>query len=222
MKWMTDESPSRTYRERQAQATKDRIVAAARVLMAERGWASTTVDAIAAEAGVAPQTVYAAFGSKLAIVEGMRRTMLRESKIPELLAEAATESDFSRRLQLWAKSIRQQMETSYDVISIHRQAARSNPGFAAEYRKVLDNRSRVFTEFIHGLRAGLAPGVDEGAATDLLWALANEELYRELVEERGWPPERYERWLAQTLIDQLLKSPAIANRTLPGTSPSNQ
>ena len=219
---MTDESPSRTYRQQQAQATKDRIVAAARVLMAERGWASTTVDAIAAEAGVAPQTVYAAFGSKLAIVEGMRRTMLRESKIPELLAEAATESDFSRRLELWAKSIRQQMETSYDVISIHRQAARSNPRFAAEYRKVLDNRSRVFTEFIHDLRAGLAPGVDEGTATDLLWALANEELYRELVEERGWPPERYERWLAQTLIDQLLRSPATPNRTPPETNPSNQ
>jgi AcrR family transcriptional regulator len=151
---MSDESPPPTYRQQQAQATKDRIVAAARVLMSERGWASTTVDAIAAEAGVASQTVYAAFGSKLAIVEGMRRTMLAESKIPELLAEAAAESDFSRRLELWAKSIRQQMETSYDVIAIHRQAARSNPRFAAEYRKVLDNRRQVFTEFIHDLRAG--------------------------------------------------------------------
>ena len=221
MSTVTDGSPPRTYRQQQAQATKDRIVGAARVLMAERGWAATTIDAIAAAAGVAPQTVYAAFGSKLAIVEGMRHAMLRDSKIPDLMAEAAAEPDFSRRLRLWAQSIRQQMETSYDVISIHRQAARSNPRFAAAYRTVLDNRARHFTEFVHHLRTGLAPSVDERTATDLLWALANEELYRELVHERGWPPERYERWLAQTLIDQLLASPTAPSRTPPKTNPSS-
>lgn len=193
-----------SYRQIQAQATKDRIVAAARSLMSERGWDATTIAAIAAEAGVAPQTVYAAFGSKLAIVRGMREVMLRDAEIPQLMAEAAAEGDPRRRLALWARSIRQQLETSSDVIAIHRQAARSNPDFEAAYRKVLDGRSRHFQDFVRGLGGALGDGLDERTATDILWALANEELYRELVAERGWTPEQYEQWLARTLISQIL------------------
>src|SRR5215470_9873433 len=128
--------------------TKDRIVAAARRLMAERGWVGTTIDAIAEEAGVATPTVYAAFGNKRSIVASMREGMLRDSKIPELMEQAAAEPDAARRLELWATSIRQQMETSYDIISIHRQAASADSEFAVEYRKVLDNRARHFAEFV--------------------------------------------------------------------------
>ncbi|MDQ3825511.1 MAG: TetR/AcrR family transcriptional regulator [Actinomycetota bacterium] len=187
--------------------TKDRIVAAARKLMGERGWAGTTIDAIAEEAGVATPTVYAAFGNKLAIVTGMRQAMLRDSKIPELMAQAAAEREGARRLALWAKLIRQQMETSYDVISIHRQAAQADPVFAAEYRKVLDNRARTFAEFIDQLAGELGPGMDARTATDLLWAYSNEELYRELVAERGWSHDHYEHWLANTLVAQLIVAP---------------
>ena len=201
-----------TYRQRQAQDTKDRVVAAARALMATNGWAATTIDSIAAEAGVAPQTIYAAFGNKRAVLEGMRHAMLRDSNIPELMAQAATEPDASRRLELWAQLVRQQMETSYDIISIHRQAAASDPKVAADYRKVLDNRAQSFAAFIHDLSSDLAPGVDETTASDLLWCFSNEEIYRELVEERGWSADRYERWLAATLIAQLITTPTGMGR----------
>ena len=199
----------RTYRQEQAQLTKDRITASARRLMGERGWTSTTIEAIAEDAGVAPATVYAAFGNKRALLDSMREAMRRDSKIPELMAEAATEPDIRLRLGLWAQLIRRQMETSYDVISIHRDAARSYQGAADAYRTVLDSRSETFTGFIRGLRAELHPSVGERAATDLLWAFSNEELWRELVEERGWSPDRYESWLAQTLVTQLVTSPAV-------------
>ncbi len=189
--------------------TKDRIVAAARKLMAERGWTGTTMEAIAEEAGVATPTVYAALRNKRSIVEAMRHTMLRDARIPELMEAVATEPDPARRLELWAKLVRQQMETSYDVISIHRQAARADPAFAEDYRKVLDNRARAFSEFIDGLKDRLAPGIDPGTATDLLWALSNEELYRELVHERGWSHDRFEQWLGRTLVAQLLDHPAV-------------
>ncbi len=197
-------APRITHRQRQAQETKDRIVSAARTLMGRAGWAATTIDAIAAEAGVAPQTIYAAFGNKRALLPGMRDLMLRDSKIVELMASARAEPDSRRRLELWAQLVRQQMQTSYDVISIHRQAAASDPLVAADYRTVLDNRLRAFREFVHDLRADLAAGIDEATATDLLWCFSNEEIYRELVEERRWSANRYQRWLAGTLITQLL------------------
>lgn len=202
-----------THRQRQAQETKDRVVAAARLLMSRHGWASTTIDAIATEAGVAPQTIYAAFGNKRALLKGMRDVMVQESQIPQLMAKAAVEPHATRRVELWAQLIRQQMETSYDVISIHRQAATADPKVAAEYRKVLDNRARTFGEFVHGFRAALAAGVDERTATDILWCFSNEEIYRELVQERGWSADRYERWLAATLVAQLLTSPAAPTST---------
>ncbi len=195
--------------------TKDRIVAAARLLMSERGWTGATIDAIAEQAGVATPTVYAAFGNKRSIVTAMRQRMLRDSKIPELMQQAAAEPDAARRLELWASSIRQQMETSYDVIAIHRQAAHADPEFAADYRDVLDNRAVHFADFINGLRRGLGPGMDSSTATDLLWAFSNEELYRELVEERGWSHDRYEQWLARTLIGQLIEAPTAPTQPRP-------
>jgi AcrR family transcriptional regulator len=207
---VTSASGRPTHRQRQAQETKDRVVTAARELMARNGWAATTIDAIAKEAEVAPQTIYAAFGNKQALLEDMRAVMLRDSKIPQLMAQAAAEPNASRRLRLWAQLVRQQMDTSYDVISIHRQAAASDPKVAADYRKVLDNRARAFAEFVHDVRADLAPSVDESTATDLLWCFSNEEIYRELVQERGWSTDRYEQWLADTLVAQLITQPVKA------------
>jgi AcrR family transcriptional regulator len=197
----------RTYRQQQAQATKDRIVSSARRLMAQRGWTPTTIEAIAADAGVATATVYASFGNKRALLDAMREAMRLDSRIPELMTEAAAQPDVTRRLELWAQLVRRQMETSYDVIAIHRDAARSDPVAADAYRVVLDRRAKTFAGFIRDLRADLHPGIDERTATDLLWAFSNEELWRELVDERGWTPERYEHWLARTLIAQLVTEP---------------
>lgn len=53
---------------------------------------------------------------------------------------------------------------------------------------MLDNRARHFAEFIHDLGDGLADPIEPDTATDLLWMFSNEELWRELVEERGWSP----------------------------------
>jgi hypothetical protein len=138
------------------------------------------------------------------LLDAMREAMRRDSKIPELMAEAANETGAKRRLELWAQLIRRQMETSYDVIAIHRDAARSDLEAAEAYRVVLDSRAQTFARFIHDLRGDLAATVDERTATDLLWAFSNEEIWRELTEERGWSPERYEKWLAETLIAQLI------------------
>ncbi len=196
-----------TYRQQQAQLTKDRIVSSARGLMALRGWTATTIEAIAAEAGVATATVYASFGNKRALLDAMREAMRRDSRIPEIMAAAAEQPDVEQRLKLWAQLIRQQMETSYDVIAIHRDAARSDPAAADAYRLVFDSRAKTFAGFVHDLRADLHSGIDERTATDLLWAFSNEELWRELIDERGWSPERYEAWLARTLVSQLVTTP---------------
>ena len=60
-------------------------------------------------------------------------------------------------------------------------------------------------------RAGaLRPGLRERDAADVIHALLSPELYRLLVIDRGWTSERYQPWLTEVLIDQLLPSSAIA------------
>jgi TetR/AcrR family transcriptional regulator, regulator of cefoperazone and chloramphenicol sensitivity len=179
-------------------------VAAARLLFRERGYGATTMEAIAEKAGVGVATVYAAFGSKRGLLKGMRRAMLAESEIPLLLEQIRAEPDPAGKLGLQARLVRQQMEHSYDVIAAHREGSRTDPDVATEHREVLDSRAAVFDEIARSIEPSLAPSVDVGTATDLLWVLANEELYRELVVERGWSNDRFETWLADTLRFQLL------------------
>lgn len=193
-----------THRQRQADETRRHVVASARVLFSTRGYAATTIQAIATESGVAIPTIYDAFGSKRGILEAARIVMLEESEIPKLMAQARAESDPGRKLDLAARWIRQQMEHSYDVIRAFREASRADPEAAADHRRILDRRARSLQGFITLLGPNLAPGVSSRTATDLLWAFSNEELYRELVMERGWPADRFERWLARTLRAQLL------------------
>jgi AcrR family transcriptional regulator len=193
-----------THRQRQALETRARVVAAARRLFEARGYAPATIQAIAEEAGVAVPTVYDAFGSKRGILEAARLEMLAESEIPALMAEAIEEPDAGRKLDLAARWNRQQMERSSDVIRAFREGSRFDPEVAADHRRILDNRSRNMERFIDSMASSLAPGVSPQMATDLFWTFSNEELYRELVVERGWSPDRFERWFARVLRDQLL------------------
>ena len=83
-----------SYRERQARATRERIAQAARALFRERGYVATTIESIAASAGVAVPTVYSAFGSKKAILEEIRRVWIDQAEVRELFGEALREPDF--------------------------------------------------------------------------------------------------------------------------------
>ena len=195
-----------TYRQEQAEATRQRIASAGRKLFGERGYAATTLAAIAAEAGVAEPTVYAVFGSKKGFLLALRQQMHAEVDLPRLTAEARAAPDARRKLEGWARLLRRQMERSYDVIAAHREAARVDPAAAEEYRGVLDSRAEVMQELVQELGRDLRSDLDLRTATDILWAFSNEEIYRELIHERGWTPERYEIWMARTLLHQLLVS----------------
>jgi AcrR family transcriptional regulator len=196
-----------TYRQEQAAATRQRIASAARKLFSEQGYGATTLASIAVEAGVAEPTVYAVFGSKRGLLLALREQMQAEVELPRLTAEAKAAPDAPRKLEGWARLLRRQMERSYDVIVAHREAARVDPAAAEEHRGVLDRRAAVMKEFVRELRPDLRPDLNLRTATDIVWAYSNEEIYRELVQERGWTPDAYEAWMARTLKQQLLAAP---------------
>lgn len=213
---MSGPRPKRRYhspqRQEQAELTRRKLLEAARRLFAAHGYAATTLPAIAREAGVSAPTVTAVFGTKIALLEALIKLVVRGDVASAPLAERPwwqemlAEPDPRRQLRLHATNTRQIHERSADVFEIVRGAATADPEIAALLRQRGARRlqdTRAMAESLARKQA-LGPGLTIEQATDLLWALSAPELYRLLVAERGWSPERYEQWLAAALIYSLL------------------
>ena len=194
-----------------AQATRDAITRAARTLFAARGFAGTTIDAIAAGAEVAPQTVYAAFGSKAAIAKEFRIHLEREAGIVTRFQRALEEDNPARQIELVAKLGRHICEDFGDVYELLTSA--KEPEMAAVGRELNDAQRygmRLLVQRLADKRA-LRPGLDREEAATTLWGLSSIDLYRKLVTQGGWTPARFERWLAATLKQLVLDSAGVVS-----------
>jgi AcrR family transcriptional regulator len=193
-----------THRQRQALQTRRLIVDAARRLFLERGYGVTTMNAIAAEAGVAVSTVYAIFKNKRAFLRELRAALLDQARTREIHEEARKQEDPELRLEMIAHQNRRQWEFGGSMIAIHEGAAAVDREAAAELGEVLSSRRWVMTRFVQEMKDALRPDLDAGRATAILLALCQPAVYRELVEESGWSPDEYEAWLSEALKEQLL------------------
>ena len=170
-------------------------------LFLEHGYASTTMDAIATQAGVAVSTVYNAFTNKRGILRAIREAWHQESGQRELFRQAGTEARLARRLELAAHATRRQWETSARMMTVYTAAAAADPEAAAELAEALGGRR---TNLGRTLRAWATEfGQDPERAAAIFLATTRAEVYLELVEEWRWSPQRYEDWLAETLKVQL-------------------
>ena len=195
----------RTYREEQAQATRDRICVAARRLFAVEGYRMTSVAAIAAEAGVAERTAYAAFGAKREILSAICEAWLEDAHARELVAAAVAEPDPRRTLELAARFLRSLFETGFDVMVLFDAASAEDPQTRAMLRAKLEGRNHVQNLIIDSVRDHLALPLP--AAQAIYRALAAVGVYQELVVESGWTIDQYEQWVLAQLAGQLLGSP---------------
>ena len=196
----------RTYREEQAQATRDRICVAARRLFAVEGYRMTSVAAIAAEAGVAERTVYAAFGAKREILSAICEAWLEDAHARELVAAAVAEPDPRRTLELAARFLRSLFETGYDVMVLFEAASAEDRRTRAMLRAKLEGRNHVQNLIIDSVRTELILPLP--AAQAIYRALAAVGVYQELVVESGWAIDQYEHWVLTQLAGQLLGLPA--------------
>jgi AcrR family transcriptional regulator len=191
-----------TYRQLQAQATRDRIADTARRLFGTCGYGATSIETIAAEAGVAVRTVYAAFGAKREILSLICERWLEHAGARELAAVVLAEPDPARRLHGAAHWLRVLYSAGFDVVLIFEAATDESPETGALLRSKLAGRNEVMDAMIASLREHLA--VPLAHAQAIFRALAAPGVYQELVEESGWSPEDFERWVHDTLQRNLL------------------
>lgn len=193
-----------THRQRQALATQQLILETARALFLAQGYGITTIEAIAAEAGVAVSTVYAIYKNKRSILKAIREAWHQESGQREIYQQALRETDPRRRMELSAYATRRQWESSAAMMAVYASAAAVDAEAAAELNEAQDGRRRGMRAIVQQSEALLRPDLSLTQASAIYLALTRPEVYQELVAVAGWSPEAYERWLAQALISQLL------------------
>ncbi|AQZ68484.1 transcriptional regulator, TetR family [[Actinomadura] parvosata subsp. kistnae] len=190
----------------QALETRAGIAEAARRLFVERGWAATTVRDVAREAGVSVPTVYSVYGNKAGLTRALADAAGLEADMERQLAGLeAPEAGPERQLAAMAGFDRRLYERAGDVITLLREAGRTEPELATVYRdaraRADETRVAVFSSWPAGtLRAGL----DVRAATDVYAGLCSIDVYTTLTVERGWSPDRVERWWGEALARELL------------------
>lgn len=206
----------KTSRAARARATRRRILGAASALFVAQGYPATTMDQIAAEAGVAVQTLYYTFGTKGGLlVELVEVTAAGESD-PAPVAErpwwreAMATSSPDRGLELAVEhgtAIYGRVAHLWPAVD----AARATDPHVEEYwRRVSEAREAGQRELAsHIAELGrLRPGLSVERAGDLVVLLVGHDVYRSLVLDAHWPVGDYRAWLHRTLRDQLLDDAA--------------
>lgn len=191
-----------TYRQQQAAATRQRIADAARHLFATRGYGTTTMEGIAARAGVAVRTVYSAFGAKREILSYICEQWLDRAQARERAQQVLAEPDLRQRVYAAASWLTQLYSAGFDIVEIFDAATDESPETRALLRAKLAGRNQVMDAMIASLADGLAVPLPEAQA--VYRALAAPGVYRELVVDCGWPVERFGRWFGEALERHLL------------------
>jgi AcrR family transcriptional regulator len=202
-------------RQLQAQRTRRAVIDSARRLFLERGFAATTMPAVAQAAGVSVQTVYKVFGTKARLAKAVFDVAMAGDDEPvvmldrPLLARARAEPDAHRKLQLYGDFLAEVAPRHVPIQLVIRDAAATDPEANVVWAELQAERLRGMTMFARALHAGghLRPGLSTAEARDVLWTYNSAEVFQLLVVERGWSPRRYGRWVADALKAALLPSP---------------
>jgi len=205
----------RDRRARRSEETRVRIVEAAAKLFVERGYSATTIEAVAAEADVAVETVYARFKNKRNLLEAYLDVLIvgDAEPVPVLdrpeMKALADATDQREQVRLAAGISRGILERNAPAHAVIRTAIAVSPELAAlanedEARRKATQRAVV--EMVSS-RGPLRDGLSVADAVETVAGLSNPENYAYLTRRRGWPPARFQRWLEESLTLLLLPPP---------------
>ncbi len=193
-------------RERQADDTRRRIVEATRQILEKEGYAEMTIEAIAQQAEVSAQSVYAIFKSKAGILAEVLDQSTFGSEYDDAVRQALNASEPEARLRIAARIARQIHEAQSATFDVLRGAGVVAPELAKleQHREHLRRERQEKMIILLRDAKRLRPELNYESARDILWMFTGRDVYRMLVRERGWSPQKYQDWLAEMLIAALL------------------
>jgi AcrR family transcriptional regulator len=167
---------------------------------------------IAGAAGVSVETLYAAFGPKARLAQFLIEISLsgEDEPVPSLqrdwVIQARAASDPDVLIDLFAAGVRVLQERLAPVWEVTKDASKEDETLATIIEELEARRRQDMRVLIDDIesKGGLRAGLDIDAAVDTVWALNSSELYLLLVSRRGWKPEQFQEWFAETLKRLLL------------------
>src|SRR5437868_4684787 len=199
-----------------AEATRLAIVAAAGRLFAERGYAATSIEEIAAAAGVGRATVFTSVGGKPELLKEAYRLAVRgPANANTPLGQQArsrgisAEADAHKLLAGYAGvmvEVGRRLAPLYEAV---RAAAHADPEARELWQLITEERRTAATGIVRRLaeRRALLHGLHRQSASDILWVLNDPALYQLLVTQRRWTQRRFRSWLTHSMQTQLLEPP---------------
>jgi len=212
----TDTGVKRRYdapkRAAKAAETRRRVIDAAHRSFVEKGYGATTVEDVAALAGVSRPTVFVSVGGKPELLRQARDIALAgddaDVPVPQRpqFIEMWREPDPGRTLDLYARNLREMHGRAAEIETVLQAAAHTDPeltGLAAEALRQRRTGAGIVVDSILE-KGALREGLTRASAGDILFTLAGAETYRQLTGTCRWTPRHYERWLAAALRRELL------------------
>jgi AcrR family transcriptional regulator len=224
------EAVKTTKRAEQARATRRRIIECARRLFLGQGYAATTLDQVAAAAGVAVQTVYFHFGNKRTVLKEVMDVAAvgDDEPVPLLdrpwIQAVRDEPDPRRAVAIWLETSRAIFGRVAPLLSVVRDAAGADPEMAEQWRVNEEQRyiaHHSMAELLAAKGDALRPGLTVDEAADVLFTLLSPEVYLLLTVVRGWPPARWQDWAADTIARAILRLPRMAAHKQPVAAVNN-
>jgi AcrR family transcriptional regulator len=192
------------------QNTRRRAVEAATRLFVARGFSATTVNAVADEAGISPETIYASLGGKRGLLESVIENAIHGPDGVEIarqtwLSEVAALPTARARLRGWVGASCRTLARTSPVHAVIRGAA-DRDGFAVDLRdRLLRERTEGVIELADRfLGDALRTGLTARTAGLRYATLLSPELYHLSVEQLGWTPAALQEWLSAVLEGDLL------------------
>ena len=208
---MTTVKTSRRTQAQRSQATRAKILRTARTRFVKDGYNATTMARIAAEAGVAVQTVYFVFHTKGELLNAvLEAAVLGDDNVPPQRTDwhrtATTTNDGQAAIEAFVGGCAQILRRSAPLEYVVRTAMHTEPTVrrSREYGEGL--RVDGFRDFVDSLnsRRLLRPGEDPALCADVLLTMLGPSTYLAFTTERGWTHDEYVAWATRALTRLLL------------------
>jgi TetR/AcrR family transcriptional regulator, regulator of autoinduction and epiphytic fitness len=201
-----------TVREEQARRTRRRILDAAREAFVARGYAGTTVRAIAAAAGVSVPAVELLFGTKAAVLKAAIDVAIVGDDEPVPVLDRAW-TEVARRapgaeelLAVVAGVLAPAQARSAGLVLAALEASVTDPDLAVLSEQLVSQRETTAGWIVDTLaaKAPLRPELRRQRAVETVWLLMDPAVFVRLTRHRRWDLERYQDWIARSLRNLLL------------------
>ncbi|HEY0520256.1 MAG TPA: helix-turn-helix domain-containing protein [Ilumatobacteraceae bacterium] len=196
----------------QSRRTHSLLLDAALERFTANGYAATSIESIAADAGVSEATIYKTYGGKPGLVRALcRRALEGRGPVPAERRSDALQRDAADARDVvagWGRLTAEVSPRVAPILLLLRNAADGDPAAAAlQVELDADRLARMAHNARYLVRGGhVRKGITVQHATDVLWTYSSPDVFDLLVRRRGWSVRKYARFVGESIAAALLPS----------------